>query len=336
MSGEWISSARVDEVAQQLEQKYQGTVPVFALREVAEWGVRRPEVLALQRQGMVHRVRHGAYCLADSWETSEQDPAYRRKILALSAMVGMRRPIYACGPFAAELHGLPLPSWEPSRVELVRDSCRDIRPAQRGVQPRNRLDGVQIISRNLIGETFSTIDRIPVVGIATAAMTSAVNLPDEYAVALFDAAIQRGWTRDQLMEIGTRWISTKGMASTLRLVEFARAGAESPLESVSRIRFHKQGLPEPILQQEFYDSRGFIGRADMWWPRWRVIGEADGLSKYDDPQVLRNEKLREDRLRALGLSVVRWTWDEIWNNPSDVAARIRAARFQNTHMTRTG
>jgi len=85
-------------------------------------------------------------------------------------------------------------------------------------------------------------------------------------------------------------------------------------------------MPEPELQHEFYDSDGFIGRVDMWWPDFKVIGEADGLGKYDDILDLRAEKIREDRLRRLGLTVVRWTWDEIWSAPREVVARIERGR----------
>lgn len=336
MSGEWINEARLEVIRDQIAVAHQDTVPIFTVRAVAQWGISRPEVLALQRRGQAYRVRHGVYCLAEDWEAADSDPPRRRKILALAAMVGMRQPVYACGPFAAELHGLPLPSQEPRLVDLVRDSRRDTRPAQSGVQPRNRLEGVRIFSRNLTAETVEKVAGIPVLGVAASAMTGAVNLSDEYAVALFDAAIRLGGTREQLLEIGSRWTSTKGMVAAMRLVDLARDGAESPLESVSRIRLLKRGVPEPILQREFHDQRGFIGRADMWWPQWRVIGEADGLSKYDDPQVLRSEKIREDRLRALGLSVVRWTWDEIWRSPGDVAARILAAQSRSTAMRQAG
>jgi hypothetical protein len=126
------------------------------------------------------------------------------------------------------------------------------------------------------------------------------------------------------------------MVAATRLVDLARDGAESVLESISRVRLCKRGLPEPILQQEFHDQRGFVGRVDMWWPQWRLIGEADGMGKYDDPQDLRREKIREDRLRALGLSVVRWTWNEIWDRPGDVVARLIAARAENIARPRAG
>jgi very-short-patch-repair endonuclease len=74
----------------------------------------------------------------------------------------------------------------------------------------------------------------------------------------------------------------------------------------------------------------------MWWREWCVIGEADGLGKYDYIAVLRREKVREDRLRALGMTVVRWTWDEMWNAPGDVVARILAAKSLRSRSRNAG
>ncbi len=326
MGTEWIDDLQLDRARERISREWSDSVPVFSVRSVAALGISRPEILALQRRGHVHKIRHGAYCLSEAWEAGERDSALHRRILAASAMVGMRQPIYACGPFAAELHDLPLPSWQPKIIDLVRDSGRDTRPAQSGVKLRNRLEGVRIVSRNLTGEEVTVVGGIPVVGIAAASMTSVVDMQDEYAVAVLDAALAAGIDMRQLLEVGERWMSTRGMSAAMRMVPMARSGAESPLESISRVRFVRQGLPQPVLQQEFHDGRGFIGRVDMWWPDWRVVGEADGLMKYDDPSVLRMEKVREDRLRALGLSVVRWTWDEIWKSPDDVVARILTAR----------
>jgi very-short-patch-repair endonuclease len=58
-----------------------------------------------------------------------------------------------------------------------------------------------------------------------------------------------------------------------------------------------------------------------------VIGEADGLLKYDDarPLSLRAEKLRQEALEARGYIVVRWTWDDIWRRPDWVVSRLRRA-----------
>jgi very-short-patch-repair endonuclease len=56
-----------------------------------------------------------------------------------------------------------------------------------------------------------------------------------------------------------------------------------------------------------------------------VIGEADGLGKYDRPGALHEEKLRQEALEQLGLRVVRWTHEEMWLRPAVVLERIRRA-----------
>ena len=104
-----------------------------------------------------------------------------------------------------------------------------------------------------------------------------------------------------------------------------RSGAQSPLESISRLRVVAEGIPEPRLQVPFFAAAGLIGFTDMAWDDFAVIGECDGMIKYDTGDALIREKLREDRLRALGYVVVRWTWREIMDSPGLVAARIRRA-----------
>jgi hypothetical protein len=84
------------------------------------------------------------------------------------------------------------------------------------------------------------------------------------------------------------------------------------------VNMRANGCPQPELQVPFSDGDGFIGYADFYWPTFGVIGEADGDVKYLDPslrggrsadRVVLDEKIREDRLRALGPRVVRWRWE---------------------------
>ncbi|MBO9567999.1 MAG: hypothetical protein J7503_04155 [Cellulomonas iranensis] len=106
------------------------------------------------------------------------------------------------------------------------------------------------------------------------------------------------------------------------MVAHASGLAESPGESLSRARMIEIGLVLPALQAEMRDSRGLIGRVDFWWPTLGIVGEFDGRVKYRRDEVddrrspddrLWDEKLREDRLRAAGSRVVRWTWDDAWD-----------------------
>ena len=66
------------------------------------------------------------------------------------------------------------------------------------------------------------------------------------------------------------------------------------------------------MQHEIRTPDGrFIGRVDFWWRHAGVIGECDGRLKYTDRADLYAEKRREDALRELGLTVVRWGWQDL-------------------------
>jgi len=71
---------------------------------------------------------------------------------------------------------------------------------------------------------------------------------------------------------------------------------------------------------------------DFGWPAAGVVGEFDGRVKYSrlvgpgltPGEVVFREKRREDALRAAGMAVVRWTWEEL-TNFDPIAARLRRA-----------
>ncbi|MEE2523973.1 hypothetical protein V1639_04325 [Pseudarthrobacter sp. J75] len=106
----------------------------------------------------------------------------------------------------------------------------------------------------------------------------------------------------------------------LAALDFADPLSGSAGESYSRALMHAAGFEAPILQQAFYDADGLIGYSDFYWKEARVVGEFDGEAKYLNPeflngrttqQALLDEKRRENRIRALGLNVVRWEWSEV-------------------------
>jgi len=123
-----------------------------------------------------------------------------------------------------------------------------------------------------------------------------------------------------------RW---PGIRKARQVITFADGRSATPLESISRVAFQAMGLfpPEPqvtVAWDEWGNPRIIV---DFLWPEFGVVGEADGLLKYDDPErlSLREEKLRQEELEALGYIVVRWTWEDIWRRPEWVGHRLRDA-----------
>lgn len=123
----------------------------------------------------------------------------------------------------------------------------------------------------------------------------------------------------------------RGRRRAERAIAFADARSGSPGETLSRVRMWEAGLPAPELQVPFSDRAGRIGVVDFWWPQYDLIGEFDGVSKYvrdeftggrDPAEVVIAEKVREDRLRALGPAVARWGWSVAWA-PYALQAQLR-------------
>jgi hypothetical protein len=125
----------------------------------------------------------------------------------------------------------------------------------------------------------------------------------------------------------------RGAAAARRALLFADGRSESAGESRTRLVLHQGGLPPPHLQVQIYAQDGtFLGRVDLGYPELGVLIEFDGKVKYQQPfrpgqtpaEVVIAEKLREDRLRALGYVVVRFVWSDL-ADPAGMAAIVATA-----------
>src|SRR6476619_7517984 len=96
---------------------------------------------------------------------------------------------------------------------------------------------------------------------------------------------------------------------------------------------HEHAVPPPALQIVIRGARGdAVAHSDFGWPECRTGGEFDGAQKYgrlllpgEKPgDAVFKEKVREDRIRALGWHVVRWTWRDL-DDRQELAARIGRA-----------
>jgi very-short-patch-repair endonuclease len=98
--------------------------------------------------------------------------------------------------------------------------------------------------------------------------------------------------------------------------------AESAAESRTRWALKTLGFRMPEPQVEILDERGeFVARVDFLYADIKLVIEVDGRLKYDTPQALWDEKLREDRLRELGYTIVRLTWADL-DDPQVVQNKV--------------
>ena len=157
-------------------------------------------------------------------------------------------------------------------------------------------------------------------------------LPPDSALAVADAALARDLTT---VHRARRRATTPPDPVTNRR-SGRRAGRRTgPIRSprTGSSRAHdggcwKQGCPDPDCRCRSATSEVASRTVDMLIGR--VVGEADGAVKYDDPGALFAEKHREDWLRDVHrVEVVRWV-------PAEMRSRSGRRRGRRTVRARSG
>ena len=187
--------------------------------------------------------------------------------------------------------------------------------------------GVHVHPAALPAEHVRKEDGVALTSPARTVIDLARALTYEESVVLADSALRQGHTSRHALDDVLRYCRTwPGISRASRAVRFADPHAESALESLARLLFATYGLPPPQTQVILGDDWEAIARVDFYWPEYGIVGEADGMLKYDNrPHALRAEKLRQERLAEAGYEVVRFTWDDVVYRPRQTVERIRAA-----------
>jgi hypothetical protein len=297
---------------------------VFRRSDLEAWGIPGDTVIPMTRRDWWVRLHHGVY--ADSRDIGDDASDPRQHALLCAASIrALREPAFAFGPSAASLHGLALQRGLLDTVNLVRPLGHDGRALSRRITATDRVPPALVRTQHLTSADVMEVGGVPVVVPALAAVSASVLAHPDWMVAMMDSAAWDAPERlGQMAEYSRGLQNLAGIGDVRSVLPLVRSGAQTPLESISRVRLMRCGLPEPRLQVPFYDEAGLIGIVDMYWEDLGVIGEADGMLKYRTGADLIAEKHREDRLRRKK-PVVRWDWTQAWDSPHVVAQRVRAA-----------
>lgn len=281
------------------------------------------------RGGTEIRVARGAYISVAPWLDLD---ARDRYLLTIRAVAQTRRKDMIVSHWsAAAVHGLPIVGPWPSKVHV------SIGRVSGGRSRRDVVKHALVVGDADIVE----IDGILVTSIARTILDLAVYADRRTAVMAIDRALlidRLGKvpplsTRDELWDSYFARGNFRGATRARAILEFGATGAESALESVSRLSMRTIRCPQPELQVAFRDHVGHIGNVDFYWASHRLVGEADGDAKYLDPLLRRDrsaaevvlvEKRREDRIRALGEGMARWPW-VVGVNPQALRAHLQRA-----------
>lgn len=295
-------------------------------RDCVVHGLTPNELAKRVRTGAPVRVRHGVYTDGPVWRALKPWEQYPLRIQAAAEM--FQKPTIFARHSAASRWGIPTIGEHPIEVlTLKNDGGRSRGGITRHFAARS---GLQVVQHG----GFLVTDRIRTV-LDLAAFT-----PFSEAIVPLDHVLRadpvRGFpalTKAEL-EAGIGAIYSAAAARRIRAaIAFADPASGSAGESWSRALIHAAGFETPILQQKFSDAAGLVGYTDFYWKEFKVVGEFDGEEKYVREEFLKGrttsqavvmEKNRENRIRALGLHVVRWDWADL-KEPGSLERKLAAA-----------
>jgi hypothetical protein len=144
------------------------------------------------------------------------------------------------------------------------------------------------------------------------------------AVVALDALLYQRTVRD-LRAVAAERAGSRGWRRFETAAGLARPDVESPMESRTRLILVLGGLPEPSVQCVVRDRAGtVVARLDLAYEALRIGIEYDG-DHHRDRDTFRRDAVRQNRLRLLGWTVLRFTADDVLRNPARVLAQVCAA-----------
>jgi hypothetical protein len=310
-----------------------GPLP-FTSVQAGQHGVTRGALQAALAAGTLTRLRQGVLIVSVALTGLAETELHQLR--ARAAQLVMHDSVLS-HETALLLHNLPTP------LPNQRIPQRPILTVpRRGGQS----DDVRRVTSSLAATDVVEVRGWPTTTVARTAIDVARGLPLPQALVVLDAAsraivaaLRPGARLDRILaDTYERARGCKPLAEALErsdnprhhtalayAVKLADPRSESGMESWSRAVIQLAGLPVPELQPWVRGDNGCWYRSDFGWKGSRVLGEADGMVKYDDIRAVRVEKQRQDALTRAGWTIVRWTWQELTRNPDLVAARLRHA-----------
>ncbi|GHE08615.1 type IV toxin-antitoxin system AbiEi family antitoxin domain-containing protein [Klenkia taihuensis] len=289
---------------------------VVTTRDLTRAGITPQEVRRAVVNGAWVRLRRGAFI--ESTALAGADAAGERHLVEATAVVhSVDRPgAVLSGYSAAKVWGLPTPRRLRGTVTLTD-------PEQ------HRRGHGYVITHGPLPPGSTTVHRgLPVTTLARTVVDCARSWSMEEAVILADAA---RWgdrlTARELEEALGAAADHRGVAAARRAVGLARDGADSPLQTRTRLRLHEADLEIPELQVVIR-ADGVSHEADGWFGRHGIVMACDGRQKYRDPwgmtteQKHWQEKRQREVLMAAGVRFWTVTTEDVEDGWPRAMARL--------------
>jgi hypothetical protein len=297
-------------MTQNLGQIIETNGGIFSRSQALDCGETDRTLAAAVRDGVLVRLRRGFYAPADIYATA--NASAKHVLHARAAVAAQRGKVALTGVSAAALHGFDIYDTSLDVVHLVRLDSGSTR-TEAGIAHHG--------SRQYIDEEIGSYEGLLASIPARAVWEVACRSSLEGGVVTADSALHRSPDMEESLDtLQQRFALFPGSVKGRTVIRLADGRSDSPGESVTRVQFHRYGIPIPDLQHDVFDDRGaLIGTSDFYWQDCRHLGEFDGKIKYQ--KLLRagespsdcvfREKRREDAMRADGRGMSRFVWYDV-------------------------
>lgn len=301
--------------------------PVFTRQTAIAFGYTSAHVRHRVKTGVWVQLRRGILTTRQLHCRMSSTSQGRHWLEVVAAITSLDAPAWASHGSARLLLGLPLLSRDGRTVTLT------VEPASGSSR---RYDGMHVMPAGVPPQHRIEVDGLTCLSAGRTVLDTLRLRPLADGLIVADAAVRHERTNVEQLHALVRdcagWPGNDVARSRLPLIDGRR---ESPLESRSAAFFVETGLPMPEPQVDIYDDWGLLlGRCDFLWRTRRVIGEADGRTKYEDDlpgsrpreQRVWAERLRHELFEGAGqYEVVRWTHDDVVRRPQWTRNRIARA-----------
>jgi hypothetical protein len=255
----------------------------FTFRQARDAGVTSRNLAVLVESGYLGRPVQGVYLAAQAGDSPKLRAQCIRLVVPEGAVVCDRHAGWILGAEMIlapneHLDLRPITVFRPSGMGRLRNGLVD--SGERNLAPRDIIE----------------VDGIPVTTPLRTACDLGRNRFPEPAIAALDSMLRlRAFGHEELLAAvdrfrGMRWVTT------LRLIApLADARAQSPGESVLRLRWIQAALPEVVPQYQTW-NRGTLAILDLAAPDLLYGAEYDGAEWHSSPEQIAHDRERRGAL----------------------------------------
>lgn len=256
------------------------------------------------RTRSVRRVLHGVY--ADAHLPIDHGVRIAAAVMIMPELVAI------AGRSAAWLHGVRLVGPR-DPVEVVADEA--VRRHARG--------GLKVHTGWLPAPDVQQVGRFRVTTAARTCVDAARWYNADASIALVDAMLSARLVGPSDLKRQLATSVGRGLTRAEEVLSLADGRAESPPESMLRLRVVRAGLPAPEPQLEVWHRGRFIARVDLGWREAKVALEYDG-AWHANPGRLGPDRKRLNDLVAAGWTVIHVTAADL-RDLSAILTQVRQA-----------